>query len=50
MCDIAATGADYHDVTLDTFSLLVDYRPVKRVDLYAGVALSNVYVGLASGF
>ena len=36
--------------TLDTFSLLVDYRPLKRVDLYAGVALSNVYAGLASGF
>jgi predicted porin len=36
--------------TLDTFSLLVDYRPVKRIDLYAGVALSNVYAGLASGF
>ncbi len=36
--------------TLDTFSLLADYRPLKRVDLYAGVALSNVYSGLASGF
>jgi hypothetical protein len=28
----------------------VDYRPVKRVDLYAGVALSNVYGGLANGY
>jgi predicted porin len=36
--------------TLDTFSLLVDYRPVKRIDVYAGVALSNVYAGLANGF
>jgi predicted porin len=33
----------------DTVSFLVDYRPVKRVDLYAGVALSNVYGGLANG-
>ncbi len=32
------------------FSLLVDYRPVKRIDLYTGVALSNVYAGLANGF
>jgi predicted porin len=36
--------------TLDTLSLLIDYRPVKRVDVYAGVALSNVYAGLANGF
>ena len=34
----------------DAVSLLVDYRPVKRVDLYAGVMLSNVYGGLANGF
>ncbi len=36
--------------TFDAFSFLIDYRPVQRVDLYAGVALSNVYRGLASGF
>jgi len=36
--------------TLDTFSLMVDYRPVRRIDVYAGVALSNVYAGLANGF
>jgi hypothetical protein len=36
--------------TLDTLSLLVDYRPVKRIDIYGGVALSNVYAGLANGF
>jgi len=35
---------------LDTFSLMVDYRPVRRIDVYAGVALSNVYAGLANGF
>jgi hypothetical protein len=33
---------------LDTFSLLVDYRQVKRIDVYAGVALANVYAGLAN--
>src|SRR5271166_1165695 len=32
------------------FSALIDYRPVKRVDLYAGLMVSNVYGGLASGF
>jgi predicted porin len=36
--------------TLDTLSLLIDYRPVKRVDVYADVALSNVYASLANGF
>jgi predicted porin len=32
------------------FSALIDYRPVKRVDLYAGLMVSNVYSGLANGF
>ena len=36
--------------TQDALSFMVDYRPVKRVDLYAGVMLSNVYGGFASGF
>ena len=36
--------------TEDAFSVLIDYRPVKRVDLYAGMMISNVYSGLASGF
>ena len=36
--------------SFDTISFLVDYRPVKRIDLYAGVALSNVYGGLANGY
>jgi predicted porin len=31
-------------------SLLINYKPVKRVDLYAGVMVSNVYGGLASGY
>ena len=34
----------------DALSVLIDYRPVKRVDLYAGVMISNVYAGLANGF
>jgi len=36
--------------TEDAFSALIDYRPVKRVDLYAGIMVSNVYGGLANGF
>ena len=31
-------------------SFLLDWKPVKRVDLYAGVLVSNVYGGLANGF
>ena len=34
----------------DAVSLLIDYRPVGRVDLYAGVMLSNVYGGFANGY
>ena len=30
----------------DFLSFLIDYRPVKRVDVYAGVMASNVYGGL----
>ena len=29
---------------------LIDWRPVKRVDVYAGVMISNVYAGLANGY
>jgi predicted porin len=36
--------------TQDAISFLIDYRPVKRVDLYAGLMISNVYGGLANGF
>jgi hypothetical protein len=36
--------------SLEALSLLIDYRPLKRVNLYAGVMLSNVYGGLASGY
>ena len=34
----------------DFLSFLIDYRPVKRVDLYLGVMLSNGYGGIASGY
>ena len=34
----------------DGLSFLLDWKPVKRVDIYAGVLLSNVYGGLANGF
>jgi len=29
---------------------MIDCRPVKRVDLYAGLMISNVYGGLANGY
>jgi hypothetical protein len=31
-------------------SVLIDYKPVPRVDLYGGVMVSNVYGSLASGY
>lgn len=34
----------------DAFSVLIDYRPVKRMDVYAGLMISNVYAGFANGF
>ena len=36
--------------TTDFISALIDYRPVPRVDMYAGVMVSNVYGGLANGY
>jgi predicted porin len=36
--------------TQDAISFLLDWKPIKRVDLYAGVMISNVYGGLANGF
>ena len=32
------------------YSALIDWRPVKRVDLYAGVMYSAVYGGMANGY
>jgi hypothetical protein len=34
----------------DAISIFADWRPAKRVDIYAGVMLSNVYGGMANGF
>jgi predicted porin len=34
----------------DFISAMISYRSVKRVDLYAGVMISNVYGGLANGY
>jgi predicted porin len=36
--------------TTDFISALIDWRPVKRMDIYAGVMISNVYAGLANGY
>jgi len=36
--------------TLDALSMMVDYRPLRRLDLYAGVMWSQVAGGLASGY
>jgi hypothetical protein len=33
-----------------SYSFLIDYLPVPRVNLYAGILVSNVYGGVASGF
>lgn len=52
----ACTGTGVHISSsscagsLDALSFLIDYRPVKRVDLYAGVMVSNVFGGLAYGY
>ena len=40
----ACAGTQY------ALSARIDYRPLKRVDVYAGVMFSNVYGGLANGF
>ena len=34
----------------DGIGFLADWRPVKRVDIYAGVMITNVYGGLANGY
>jgi hypothetical protein len=36
--------------TLNALSAMIDYRPAKRLDLYAGVMWSQVTGGLASGY
>ena len=47
---IATASSNKCAGTEDAFSALIDWRPVKRVDLYAGIMVSNVYGGLANGF
>jgi hypothetical protein len=34
----------------DAISFFADWKPLKRVDIYAGVMVSNVYGGLANAF
>ena len=29
---------------------MADWRPVKRIDIYAGIMVQNVYGGLAQGY
>jgi hypothetical protein len=41
------TAAANTPAVYDAISVLIDYRPVKRVDLYAGMMISNVCGGLA---
>lgn len=36
--------------TLNALSAMIEYRPTKRLDLYAGVLWSQVTGGLASGY
>jgi len=36
--------------TLDAVSAMIDYRPLKRIDLYAGFMFSQVGGGLANGY
>lgn len=36
--------------TQSALSFFVDYKPTKRIDIYAGVMDSNVYGGLAQGY
>ena len=35
---------------LDALSFVIEYKPLKRLDIYAGVMLSNVFGGMASGY
>ena len=34
----------------DGIGFLADWRPVKRVDIYGGIMITNVYGGLANGY
>jgi hypothetical protein len=49
-CTDGGLSASSCSGTLDALSAMLDYRPAKRVDLYAGVMWSQVTWGLASGY
>ena len=36
--------------SIDAISFFADWTPVKRVDIYAGVMIQNVYGGMANGY
>ncbi len=44
------TGVSSNKRSQSAASGHIDYEPVKRVDVYAGMMISNVYGGLANGF
>ncbi len=46
----AFTSSNKCSGSQDGIGFLADWRPVKRVDIYAGVMITNVYGGLASGY
>ena len=47
---VAGSSAGRCAGSQDGVSLLVDYKPVKRLDIYAGVMMTNVYGGMAAGY
>lgn len=47
---IARVGSGKCAGSTDFLSAMIDWRPFKRMDVYAGVMLSNVYGGLANGY
>jgi predicted porin len=50
VCTDGGLSASSCHGTLDALSAMIDYRPVKRLDMYAGVMWSEVTGGLASGY
>ena len=50
VCTDGGLSASSCHGTLDALSAMIDYRPVKRLDMYAGVMWSRVAGGLASGY
>jgi len=50
ICTNGGLSASSCPGTLDALSAMIDYRPAKRLDVYAGVMWSRVTGGLASGY